>query len=85
MRSRRETVFDLIKELKPRLVNGVTQDGLNYSVGEVVLVRDLKNKNVAKLVIDDVSSLGQIRSISKPLGKPVRIFTTENDYTISIQ
>lgn len=85
LRSRRETVFDLIKELKPRLVNGVTQDGLNYSVGEVVLVRDLKNKSVAKLVIDDVSSLGQIRSISKPLGKPVRIFTTENDYTISIQ
>ena len=85
LRSRRENVFNLLKEVKPRLINGVTQDGLDFSIGETVLIRDSKNKIIAKLVIDDVSSLGQIQSISKPLGKPVRIFTTENDYSVSIQ
>lgn len=85
VRNRRENVFNLLKELKPRLVGGVTQDGSKYSIGESVLVRDAKNKIVAKLVIDDVSALGEIQSVSKPLGKPVRIFTTETDYTVTIQ
>lgn len=79
----KETVFDLVSEVKPSLVGGITQDGSGYALNDTVLIKEGK-KIVSKLKVDNVSTLGEIRSISKPIGKPVRIFTVDSNLSVEI-
>ena len=79
----KETVFDLVSEVKPSLVGGVTQDGSGYALNDTVLIKEGK-KIVSKLKVNSVSTLGEIRSISKPTGKPVRIFTVDSNLSVEI-
>jgi hypothetical protein len=79
----KETVFDLVSEVKPSLVNGVTQDGSGYALNDTVLIKEGK-KIVSKLKVNNVSTLGEIRLISKPIGKPVRIFTVDSNLSVEI-
>ncbi len=79
----KETVFDLVSEVKPSLVGGITQDGSGYALNDTVLIKEGK-KIVSKLKVDNVSTLGEIRSISKPIGKPVRIFTVDTNLSVEI-
>ena len=79
----KETVFDLVSGVKPSLVGGITQDGSGYALNDTVLIKEGK-KIVSKLKVDNVSTLGEIRSISKPIGKPVRIFTVDSNLSVEI-
>jgi len=79
----KETVFDLVSEVKPSLVGGITQDGEGYALNDIVLIKDGK-KIVSKLRVNNISTLGEIRSVSKPTGKPVRIFTVDSNLSVDI-
>ena len=65
------------------MVGGITQDGSGYALNDTVLIKEGK-KIVSKLKVDNVSTLGEIRSISKPIGKPVRIFTVDTNLSVEI-
>ena len=82
-KSIKETVFSLVSEVKPAVVDGVTQDGRGYAINDIVLLKE-NNKIVSKLKVKEISSIGEIVSITKPLGKPVRIFTTSENLSVDI-
>ena len=78
-----EEVFGVITTARPQVVGGITQDGQNYNVGDVVIVRDSSQRIIANMKVNDISSTGEIQKLTNANSN--KIYFADRTYTFEIQ
>ena len=78
-----EEIFGVITTARPQVVGGITQDGRDYNVGDVVIVRDSSQRIVANMKVNDISSTGEIQKLTNANSN--KIYFADRTYTFEIQ